>query len=209
MYRVTLDGITFPIAPEQITCTRKSRNRTVDLLDGGQAVITRTPSLRTYTLKLTLPVREYPFAVYENGFVSPDVICDEVSRIARERRTVEFCVERGRFSERAQVCVEDMMRTESAKDGEDVSLTLTLQEVSSTARYGVYAVQSTYTVRTGDTLRTIAKRTLGDDALWTKLYGANLSVIEAAAKAHGFADSRLGERIFSGTVLTIPQEVRA
>jgi len=207
MYRVKLGSRTFPVAPEHITCSHKSRNRTVDLLDGSQAVITREPSLRTYTLKLTLPAREYTFAVYEDGFVLPDVICGEIEALARERRTVDLTIERGRFSERAHVCVEDMTRAETAKDGEDVSLTLTLQEVSATARYGVYAVTSSYTVRTGDTLRSIAKRTLGDDTLWTKLYGANLSIIEAAAKANGFADSRLGERIFPGTVLTIPQGV--
>lgn len=207
MYRVTLGDLTFPLAPEQIACTRKSRNRTVDLLDGSQAVILRKPSLRTYTMKLLLPGKEYPFAQYDSGFLSPEAICLALHALAAERKAVLLTIERGRHTERANVCVEDVSCTEAAKDGEDVSLTLTLQEVTATARYGVYAVTTTHTVRQGETLRSIAKRYYGDETVWTKLYGANLKTIEDAAKAHGYADSRLGERIFAGCVLRLPQGV--
>ncbi len=207
MYRVRLGDIVFPLPPEHITCTRKSRNRTVDLLDGSQAVIQRKPSLREYTLKFMLPSREYAFSAYENGFVAPHVICEEIEALARERKTVQLVIERGAHLETAYVCVQDVTGTQSASDGEDVFLTLVLFEVTTTARYGVYAVKTAHTVSVGETLRTIAKRYYGDERMWTKLYGANLNAIEAAAKKNGYPDSRLGERIFAGTVLILPQEV--
>lgn len=68
---------------------------------------------------------------------------------------------------------------------------------------GAHARPRSYTVRSGDTLSEIAARyhTVGG---WPILYSVNKSVIEQAAKRHGFRSSGGGHWIFPGTVLRLP-----
>lgn len=63
---------------------------------------------------------------------------------------------------------------------------------------------SKYTVKSGDTLWGIAVKKLGGGTKWTKIYNANSSTIEAAAKKHGKKNSDHGHWIYPGTVLVIP-----
>ena len=67
------------------------------------------------------------------------------------------------------------------------------------------ATYDTYTVKKGDTLWGIAKRTLGSGSLWEKIYDANSTIIESTAKAHGKKSSSRGHWIYPGTKLQIPK----
>lgn len=60
-----------------------------------------------------------------------------------------------------------------------------------------------YTIVSGDTLWGIASKHCGGGANWTKLYDANASTIEAAAKAHGKSSSDHGHWIWAGTTLQL------
>ncbi len=62
----------------------------------------------------------------------------------------------------------------------------------------------TYTVVSGDSLCKIARKNLGSEASWTKIYDANSEVIEAAAKKYGKSSSDHGHWIYPGTTLTLP-----
>lgn len=61
-----------------------------------------------------------------------------------------------------------------------------------------------YTVVSGDTLSAIALKKMGSSSKWTKIYDANSSTIEAAAKSHGKSSSDHGHWIYPGTTLSIP-----
>lgn len=61
-----------------------------------------------------------------------------------------------------------------------------------------------YTIKGGDTLWAIATRYYGSGTQYMKIYNANKSTIESAAKAHGFSSSQNGHWIWAGTKLTIP-----
>ena len=64
--------------------------------------------------------------------------------------------------------------------------------------------KQTYTIKTGDCLWNIAKKFYGSGADWKKIYDANKTAIEKAAKKYGHKDSDQGDWIFPGTILTIP-----
>jgi LysM domain. len=67
--------------------------------------------------------------------------------------------------------------------------------------------QRTYTVKTGDSLSRIALLYYGHGSkpYYDRIYNANRSTIEAAARAHHHANSHSGDLIFPGTVLVIPR----
>ncbi|RHC64162.1 LysM peptidoglycan-binding domain-containing protein [Anaerobutyricum hallii] len=61
-----------------------------------------------------------------------------------------------------------------------------------------------YIVKKGDSLWNLAKKFYKDGKKQTKIYNANKSVIEKAAKKHGKGSSGKGKWIYPGTKLTIP-----
>ena len=61
-----------------------------------------------------------------------------------------------------------------------------------------------HTVVSGDTLWALAVKYYGAGVQYTKIYNANVSVIEETAKAHGKSSSENGHWIYPGTVLNIP-----
>ena len=63
---------------------------------------------------------------------------------------------------------------------------------------------TTYVIKSGDTLWSIAKKFYGSGSKWGTIYNANKDIIEKTAKKRGMKSSDNGHWIFSGTVLTIP-----
>lgn len=134
------------------------------------------------------------------------------------------------FDTSLDVTLESYTVIEDAKEGFDIKVSIELKEYRA---YGVTTVKvkkdkssskskvtkksskkssqkktkdSSYTVKSGDTLWIIAKRFLGSGSKWKSLYSANKSAIEKAAKNHGYASSATGHWIFPGTKLTMPKE---
>lgn len=63
---------------------------------------------------------------------------------------------------------------------------------------------TSYTVASGDNLWKIARKFYGSGSEWTKLYQANQEILEEEAKKRGLSSSDKGNRIFPGTVLSVP-----
>lgn len=63
--------------------------------------------------------------------------------------------------------------------------------------------KKTYKVKPRDTLWKIAKKYCGSGTKWPKIYAANKSTIEKAAKRHGKRSSSKGHWIYPGTVLNV------
>lgn len=73
MYKVILGNIDLPIAPSKLEITCSGRNDTVNLIDGSQVSIIRSPALREISFDFILPHQEYPFENASEGdrFVYP------------------------------------------------------------------------------------------------------------------------------------------
>ena len=120
--------------------------------------------------------------------------------------------------------LEELELKESADEGDDVLINFKLKQYK---KYGVRILSKsssgttitlidardtdnrnsttrTHTVKSGDTLWSIAKTYYGDGSKWSYLYNENKNVIEATAKANGLKSSSNGDKLFVGTKLVIP-----
>lgn len=101
--------------------------------------------------------------------------------------------------------------------GTNYTMTLTLRKVqeriksvamaavaNATATAETTGSAKQHTVVSGDTLWALAVKYYGAGVQYTKIYNANSTVIEEAAKAHGKSSSENGHWIYPGTVLNIP-----
>jgi len=123
-----------------------------------------------------------------------------------------------------QVSLEDYQITESAENAMDMTVDIKLKQFRA---FGTKTVTvngdgsvtteeerpapnapnqtgRTHTVVSGDTLRGIAARKLGDAERWREIYDLNENTIEEAARRHGRESSSNGHWIFPGTVLRLP-----
>ncbi len=80
----------------------------------------------------------------------------------------------------------------------------TKQSTGGKQRVNNSAKSKKYTIKKGDCLWNIAKKYYGSGSKHTKIYNANKSVLDNAAKKHGHRSSNNGKLIFPGTKITIP-----
>jgi hypothetical protein len=124
------------------------------------------------------------------------------------------------------VALEDYTIKESADEGDDILIDIKLKQwkpygvttipnqtktpsTTSTAKVSQTVEpkateQDTHTVRSGDTLWSIAKLKYGNGALYTKILNANKTGLDNEARKHGKQSSSNGNWIYPNYVLTIP-----
>ena len=229
MYKIFLNGVRYPIAPGKITVSFDNKNKTYDLLNGGEFNIPKTPGLAEYSFELLLPMSQYPFAVYEDGFKSAYYYLDLLEKLKNEKKIFEYILTRSTpkgeliSDNNLKVTLEDFKTTEDVKDGFDVRVSVKLKQynyvstkIVKVSEDGTTKTENkrdtssaptgggTYTVKSGDTLEKISKKFYGVFSKWKQIYEANKTVIESAAKKHGKGSSSNGHWIYPGTKLTIP-----
>lgn len=80
----------------------------------------------------------------------------------------------------------------------------TVKASSGSTRSSKQSSKKKYTVKKGDSLWKISKKFYKKGSQWKKIYNANKSTIEKAAKKHKRKSSSNGKYIYPGTVLKIP-----
>jgi hypothetical protein len=169
----------------------------------------------------------------EEGFHSADYYLDYLKQWKEEKEVVSFKMSRTTpdgsellWDTDFDATVEDYEIIEDVeKYGFDVAVKISLKEYrnwgakklvikkkksgSKTAskkktRQKTKTSAKSYTVKSGDTLYTIARKQLGDGSKRTKIYSLNQKTIEAAAKKHGRKSSSNGHWIYPGTELKLP-----
>lgn len=225
------DVLTFPITPGELTYKQGSKNETITLISEGEVNIPKPPSLFEIEFEARFPMVKYPYSRDAWDFESYVAKFEELKN---EKKHFHFIVIRDSLRNKrswetdVKVLLEDFTINEKADEGDDVLISFKLKQYK---EYGVKKVKveidnskptttstskeprdtdnkasetKTYTVKSGDTLWTIAKGEYGNGSLHSKIYDANVNAIEADAQKHGKESSRNGHWIYPDLVLTIP-----
>lgn len=215
MYQFWLGDILLPISPEKITVDTKSHNRCEFMVDGSEINLVEGPRLRLFKFDVLIPYSEYPFSNYLYGFVEGDVIKNKIEELKNNKTVFQFVITRIRGKEVHQYtdhkCViEEISIIESAQNGFDIVMSLTLREYKEFGAKFINndgtktqirqednapkAENQSYSVKSGDSLWSIAKKFYNDGSKWKTIYNANTSVISNP------------NVIKTGMVITIPKE---
>jgi len=220
-FQVYVDGLLMPIAPKQILIRYRGKNQRTALLDGGEVTHLRAGAGAELSVELCLPRRPLPFARYDaRGFRPEEVFLERFMTLREERRPFRFICARvvsGRgvlADTNMRVSLEDLEVKESAEEGGDLIVQVTMREYQAYAATRVAVEEQdvvfewparetdnrpqpesqnrTYTVVRGDTLWGIARRFLGDGRRYGEIFELNRDQISNP------------NLIFPGQVLRLP-----
>lgn len=218
-------GFQLPILPPSFEVSTENSHGTLNIQTKGDVTILGKGGLKTVTLSSFFPGQDYHFAAYSKDREPYDYI----NSLEKWSEKVVLLTITD-----TNICMECVIQslTYGEPDGSgDVEYSVTLQEyrvtkggsgilsqvgsamptfkpIKDTPKKDKVVHMGKYTVKKGDTLRSISKKYYGTGSKHKKIYDANKKVIERAAKKHGKKSStRKGVKggwIFPGTKLVIP-----
>ena len=233
----TADGvkIELPIPPSEVHLKQKTNNETINLINGGDYNVLKSPALKEADFDFLLPHQQYPMA---NSFRSPTYYTDFFEDCMENQKPVLFSIIRempnGRILTNTieWMAIEEFSTKESWDEGFDFVASIKLKQYK---KYGTVLYEivkqdetpvakpvtnptnddkrvdsgspTTWKVVKGDTLWGIARKCYGagNEKYWKNIYYSNQELIEKTAKKYGKESSNWGHWIYPGTVLKIPK----
>lgn len=202
MYLCYIDGILMPVAPSKINTKIKNKNRTITLINEGEANILKSAGLQEISFNMMIPAYKYPFALYLGGIFLPiSYYLEILDRLKSSKKPFQLIIIREGvlgalgFDTNLKVSLEDYQILEDAGNGRDITVSIKLKQYQEktktvvriatavgggTVKYILEKVRDsskvigkTYKVKEGDTLYTIAKKQLGDGEKYRDLITLN------------------------------------
>ncbi len=202
MYLCYIDGILMPVAPSKINTKIKNKNRTITLINEGEANILKSAGLQEISFNMMIPAYKYPFALYLGGIFLPiSYYLEILDRLKNSKKPFQLIIIREGvlgalgFDTNLKVSLEDYQILEDAGNGRDITVSIKLKQYqektktvvrvatavgSGTVKYilekvrdGSKVIEKTYKVKEGDTLYTIAKKQLGNGEKYRDLITLN------------------------------------
>lgn len=202
MYLCYIDGILMPVAPSKINTKIKNKNRTITLINGGEANILKSAGLQEISFNMMIPAYKYPFALYLGGIFLPiSYYLEILDRLKNSKKPFQLIIIREGvlgalgFDTNLKVSLEDYQILEDAGNGRDITVSIKLKQYQEktktvvrvatavgggTVKYilekvrdSSKVIEKTYKVKEGDTLYTIAKKQLGNGEKYRDLITLN------------------------------------
>lgn len=202
MYLCYIDGILMPVAPSKINTKIKNKNRTITLINEGEANILKSAGLQEISFNMMIPAYKYPFALYLGGIFLPiSYYLEILDRLKNSKKPFQLIIIREGvlgalgFDTNLKVSLEDYQILEDAGNGRDITVSIKLKQYQEktktvvrvatavgggTVKYILEKVrdsskkiEKTYKVKEGDTLYTIAKKQLGNGEKYRDLITLN------------------------------------
>jgi len=135
VYQFFLGDMMLPIAPRRMRIRINNQNQTINLVSGKEINLLKEPGLTDFTFSPPLPVRQYPFARYLDGFQPPSYFLGEMETFKLDKEPIPFAVIRTGdngatwdVETSMQVSLEDYRITENAEDGSDMTVDIELKQ---------------------------------------------------------------------------------
>ncbi len=202
MYLCYMNGILMPVAPSKISTKIKNKNRTITLINEGEANILKSAGLQEISFNMMIPAYKYPFALYLGGIFLPiSYYLEILEKLKNDRKPFQLIIIREGilgslgFDTNLKVSLEDYQILEDAGNGRDISVSVKLKQYQEKVNTAVRVVatalggtkyilgkvrdtsskvaEKTYKVKEGDTLYTIAKKELGNGEKYRELVTLN------------------------------------
>ena len=202
MYLCYIDGILMPVAPSKINTKIKNKNRTITLINEGEANILKSAGLQEISFNMLIPAYKYPFALYLGGIFLPiSYYLEILDRLKNSKKPFQLIIIREGvlgalgFDTNLKVSLEDYQILEDAGNGRDITVSIKLKQYQEktktvvriatavggeTVKYilekvrdSSKVIEKTYKVKEGDTLYTIAKKQLGNGEKYRDLITLN------------------------------------
>lgn len=202
MYLCYIDGILMPVAPSKINTKIKNKNRTITLINEGEANILKSAGLQEISFNIMIPAYKYPFALYLGGIFLPiSYYLEILDRLKNSKKPFQLIIIREGvlgalgFDTNLKVSLEDYQILEDAGNGRDITVSIKLKQYQEktktvvrvatavgggTVKYilekvrdSSKVIEKTYKVKEGDTLYTIAKKQLGNGEKYRDLITLN------------------------------------
>ena len=214
------------VNPASVEFTDVQNNQQINLLEVGTALLLGNRGLIGTTLESFFPSSESPFYKRHGGTRTPQE-CKAlikkwkdkgmIVRLIISDMDINLAMAVNSFSTTHREGDDDIyfslelieyktLNVPTVKVSTKVKSSITKRPATSSKKATSSGSSSgkSYTIKGGDTLWAIATRYYGSGTQYMKIYNANKSTIESAAKAHGFSSSQNGHWIWAGTTLTIP-----
>lgn len=218
------DKIRFPILPSEFKIEESQQNTSENVHRKGEINLLGEKNLATVELNSFFPSKDYVFCQYHGFNTNPYYYINKIKGWKENKETPQLIIT-GNPNINMNVSIEAFSYGEDDGSG-DVTFSISLKEYV-VVRYSTPAKKttasgkkvkkkaaakkkktkniktSTYKVKRGDTLWSIAKKKTGSSTNWKKIYKKNKTVIEKAARNHGRKSSSNGHWIYPGTKLVI------
>ncbi|MFJ8064912.1 LysM peptidoglycan-binding domain-containing protein [Psychrobacillus sp. NPDC096426] len=133
-YSFFLDGVQYPVAPSSLDTKINNQNKTITLINEGEVNLLKKAGLTDISFDLLLPNSQYPFAVYPEGFQPASYYLEQLEKLKVDKKTFQFIVSRLKpsgdllFDTNLTVSLEDYVIKESADDGFDIIVPVSLKQ---------------------------------------------------------------------------------
>lgn len=134
------DVMTFPITPSEVSINVGSNNKVINLINGGDINLLKSPSLIEIEFDARFPMRKYPYA---RDYQSFDTYYSKIKDLKANKKPFMFYITRSTpnkartWDTELQVVIEEFKIKEDANEGDDVIVSFKLKQYKT---YGVKTV---------------------------------------------------------------------